>query len=327
MIGNHPTWISCVQKATRAAPEPVHILLTGETGTGKEGLAGLIHGFSNRPGNLTVVNCAGLVPALLESDLFGHEKGSFSGADKARWGLFHAAHTGTLFLDEVGELPLEVQPRILRALNDGKIRRLGTNKEERVDVRIVAATHQPLDQLVLEGRFRRDLYERIAQYRLAVPALRDRASDIVAIALHIIETHQAIRGRLKLTESSQRALMAYPWPGNVRELQNFLVTVVIDGIRELHAEDVALYLRAGPVLPSPAHQAVSSLDPETCVFSLVERGPVRAEDVERALGIQRRAAQRLLQRMALADQVTGQGEGKNLVYVKRCRMEQQMELH
>ena len=209
-----------VRLAFRVAETESVVLISGESGTGKELLARLIHRASKRKtGRFVPVNCAAISPNLVESELFGHEKGSFTGADKRAVGRFEYAAGGTLFLDEIGDLPLEAQAKLLRALQERKIQRVGGNDEIPVDVRTICATNQDLQKMVEEGRFRRDLFFRINVVPLSLPPLRERKDDVSPLALHFL---RRIYGGLeaRLTEGAKRVLFDYNWPGNVRELAN-----------------------------------------------------------------------------------------------------------
>jgi DNA-binding NtrC family response regulator len=215
----------------RAAPSHLPILITGESGTGKELVARAVHHLSGR-GTFVAVNCAAFPENLLESELFGHERGAFTGADREKPGLFETAHRGTLFLDEIGELPPALQPKLLRALEQGEIRRVGATTERKVDVRVVAATNRSLDDDVAASRFREDLLWRLNVLPIHVPALRERPADVPLLAEHFL------RGRT--IESEAMALLtAYPWPGNVRELRNAIERATTLGAAEtVRAEDL-----------------------------------------------------------------------------------------
>lgn len=210
------------------APRNSTVLIEGETGTGKEVVASSIHRLSNRSSKpLTVLNCAAIPEALLEAELFGHTKGAFTGAVQARVGRIEAAHGGTLFLDEIGELPLAVQAKLLRFLECGEIQRVGDNEITRVDVRVVAATHRDLEQRVVEGAFRLDLYHRLAVFPLEVPALRERLDDLPTLSSHLLARLGADAPRKSLSPCAVRALEQHAWPGNVRELAHVLERAVI----------------------------------------------------------------------------------------------------
>ena len=200
------------------------VLITGETGTGKETVANLIHGYSPRnDAPFIAFNCADLSPQLLESRLFGHEKGAFTGAEKSRKGAFELADGGTLFLDEVGELPLNVQAGLLRVLQEQRFFKLGGEKETAVDVRIIAATNRNLPKMIKEGKFREDLFYRLNVVNIHIPPLRDRPEDIQAIA----DSFMINKKYMKLTEQQLDCLKSYSWPGNIRELRNFLERAIV----------------------------------------------------------------------------------------------------
>jgi DNA-binding NtrC family response regulator len=210
------------------APRSSTVLIEGETGTGKEVVASAIHRLSSRSAKpLTVLNCAAIPEALLEAELFGHTRGAFTGAVHSRTGRIEAAHGGTLFLDEIGELPLAVQAKLLRFLECGEIQRVGDNEITRVDVRVIAATHRDLEQHVVDGTFRLDLYHRLAVFPLEVPALRERLDDLPALASHLLARLGADAPRKSLSLCALRALEQHVWPGNVRELAHVLERAVI----------------------------------------------------------------------------------------------------
>lgn len=213
----------------KAAPSDSTILLLGETGTGKELMARAIHAMSPRRGAPFVpVHCAALAQTLLESELFGHEKGAFTGAEKTRIGRFEIAKGGTLFLDEIGEIPADIQVKLLRVLQEREIQRVGGNRSVPVDVRLVAATHRDLEREVSEGGFREDLYYRLNVIAVKIPPLRDRRDDIPALAHAIVEKLSREKGtRLALSPAALASLANYDWPGNVRELENILERAVI----------------------------------------------------------------------------------------------------
>jgi DNA-binding NtrC family response regulator len=206
-------------------------VVTGETGTGKELVARALHERSPRSGGPYVaVNCSAIAEELLESELFGHEKGAFTGAVRTHKGRFERADGGTLFLDEIGDMPLHTQSRLLRALEEGRIERVGAEAERKVDVRVVAATNVPLEQAVGQGRFRADLYHRLNVLRIHVPPLRERPEDIPALVDHFLQVFSRKYGRRieRLTAEALALLQAYLWPGNVRELRNVLERVFVE---------------------------------------------------------------------------------------------------
>jgi two-component system response regulator AtoC len=221
--------------AQRAAPTDLTMLIEGESGTGKEVLARAIHRLSARKdGPLIPVNAAAIPEGLLESELFGHERGAFTGAIRARPGRFELAQGGTLFLDEIGDMPLSMQVKILRALQERQIERVGGVKSIAVDVRIIAATHQNLETMVNEGKFRQDLFYRLQGVRLRLPPLRERADDLPLLVAHLLEraAERMSRPRPTVSPEAMRCLWTYHWPGNVRELQHVLEAAMVlsDGV-------------------------------------------------------------------------------------------------
>lgn len=225
ILGRSPALRRTLDDIDRVAPEDTTVLITGETGTGKELVARAIHARSPRStGPLVAVNCAAIPPTLQESELFGHERGAFTGATQRREGRFRAAHGGTLFLDEVGELPLELQAKLLRVLQEGEIEPVGGSRPVAVDVRVVAATNRDLLRMVAAGTFRQDLYYRLSVFPLHLPALREREDDVILLAEAFARRFAERRGRAvpSLTAADQQLLMDYEWPGNVRELQNVI---------------------------------------------------------------------------------------------------------
>jgi DNA-binding NtrC family response regulator len=228
LVGGGPAMIELAQLIRLVAPRNATVLVEGETGTGKEVVAAAIHRLSNRSAKpLVVLNCAAIPESLLEAELFGHTRGAFTGAVQARTGRIEAAHGGTLFLDEIGELPLAVQAKLLRFLECGELQRVGDNEVTRVDVRVIAATHRDLEQSVVEGDFRLDLYHRLAVFPIEVPALRERPEDLPELAEHLLARLGADSPRKMLTAEALSALRQHHWPGNVRELAHVLERAVI----------------------------------------------------------------------------------------------------
>lgn len=230
LIGESPAIKALFDELDLVAGSELAVLISGETGTGKELVARHLHAASNRAeAPLVYVNCAALPENLIESELFGHTKGAFSGATGARAGKFELADGGTLFLDEIGELPLPMQPKLLRALQAGEVQRLGSDRYHQVDVRIIAATNRDLKQEVASGRFRADLYHRLSVYPVQVPPLRERGRDILLLAGHFLEFNRRKLGleSLRLAQSARTALLEYSWPGNVRELEHLISRAVL----------------------------------------------------------------------------------------------------
>ncbi len=230
MIGESQVMKELYNRIHRVAPTDATVLIHGETGTGKELVAKALHDESKRASQLMIsVNCAAIPETLIESELFGHEKGAFTGAASTREGLVAAADGGTLFLDEIGELPLEAQARLLRVLQEGEVRPIGSVESRKVDVRLVAATHRDLRRLAREGKFREDLYFRINVMQLELPPLRDRGRDIIVLAESLLERYcqQFGKSPLKLSPEAIQSITTYTWPGNVRELENAIQRAVI----------------------------------------------------------------------------------------------------
>ena len=217
MVGQDPSMLALFELIERAAPSDVPILVLGETGTGKELVARAIHAASKRSQQpFLAENCAAVPANLLESELFGHVRGSFTGATADRKGLFQTADGGTVFLDEIGDMPLEMQSKLLRVLEQGEVRPVGSNKMVQVDVRVVAATHRDLAEMVEQKRFRADLYYRLNVVKLNLPSLRERAGDIQ----HLVRCFLIEHGGRELDPSALELLEAAPWPGNIRQLEN-----------------------------------------------------------------------------------------------------------
>ncbi len=223
LVGDSAPMRALRDLVARVAPSAATVLITGETGTGKELVARAVHALSARSrGPFVAINCGALAESLLESELFGHEKGAFTGASAPRAGVFEAAHGGTLLLDEIGDMPLAAQARLLRVLAEGQVVRLGSTTPRPVDVRVLAATHRDLPAAVREGRFREDLYYRLAVALVAVPPLRERRDDVPLLAQGFLARFGAASGRpnLRFGQEAIAALRAHDWPGNVRELEN-----------------------------------------------------------------------------------------------------------
>lgn len=223
IIASDPATIAVLTRCERVAPTDATVLLTGESGVGKDVFARQIHALSRRQGKPYVaINCAAIPDNLLESTLFGYEKGAFTGANKAQPGKFEQAHSGTLFLDEIGEMPMELQSKLLRVLQDRVVERLGSMRSVHCDVRILAATNQDLQQRVKDGRFREDLYFRLAVFPIRIPGLRDRPGDILPLAQAFLKRYSSTMGLTDIgfSEIAEKALCSYNWPGNVRELEN-----------------------------------------------------------------------------------------------------------
>jgi formate hydrogenlyase transcriptional activator len=230
IIGHSPALKVALAEVERVAPTDSTVLICGETGTGKELIARAIHNLSPRCGRPFVkLNCAAIPFDLLESELFGHEKGAFTGAVAQKIGRFEMADTGTIFLDEIGDLPLALQPKLLRVLQEQEFERLGSGRTRRINVRLVAATHRDLAQMVARNEFRSDLYYRLNVFPVLVPPLRERREDIRALVLHFVEVFsRRMEKRIEqVPQTTMDAFIAHHWPGNVRELQNMVERAVI----------------------------------------------------------------------------------------------------
>jgi two-component system response regulator HydG len=240
IIGSCPPMQDLYSKIRKVAPTDSNVLIQGESGTGKELVARALHNLSKRAkATMISVNCAAIPETLIESELFGHEKGAFTGASAGRAGLVEAADGGTLFLDEIGELPLEAQARLLRVLQEGEIRRVGSVQSQKVDVRLIAATHRDLKSLAKLGQFREDLYYRLHVIALKLPPLRERGADVGEIAKAFLARQSARIGRtdLRFAADAEQAIRQYSWPGNVRELENAIErSVILSESSEISAE-------------------------------------------------------------------------------------------
>ena len=246
IIGNNETLMRAIDIAIQVAPTDLSVLITGESGVGKESFPQIIHQYSRRKhGQYIAVNCGAIPEGTIDSELFGHEKGAFTGAIGDRKGYFGEANGGTIFLDEVGELPLPTQARLLRVLESGEFIKVGSSKVEKTDVRIVAATNVNLSQAIADGRFREDLYYRLNTVPIQVPPLRERGEDVVLLfrkfASDFAEKYRM--PAIQLTEDAKQMLLAYSWPGNVRQLKNITEQVsIIETNRDITAAILKGYL-------------------------------------------------------------------------------------
>ena len=303
MIGACSAMKQVFERIAKVAPTDSTVLILGESGTGKELVARAIHEHSPRSeAAIVAVNCASIPDTLIESELFGHEKGAFTGADRPRAGLVESADGGTLFLDEIGELPLAAQAQLLRVLQDGEIRRVGSGHSRRVDVRLIAATHRDLKQLVQDSLFRSDLYFRLRVVELALPPLRDRGADLIELTRFLLDKACARlnRPRLELTRDTLDAVTAHAWPGNVRELENAIERAVIlcDG-GEITPELLAI--DHNETEPQAGGVAPAELSLEDYFRRFVTENQARMTETElaRRLGISRKTLWERRQRMAL----------------------------
>lgn len=279
MVGASPVMQRVFELIEKAAVSDLPVMIQGETGTGKELVARALHQMSQRSGPFVAINCGAISPNLIESELFGHERGAFTGAVSQHRGAFEQADTGTLFLDEIGELPLELQPKLLRAIEELNFRRVGGSSDLQVNLRIVAATHRELRQEIEAQRFREDLYYRLMGVPIQLPALKERVEDIPVLAAYFLKQVSPGSSRTELSEQALQRLQAHPWQGNIRELKNVLAR--------------SLLLGSGSVLSATDIQFLE-LAPEPVDTSLagLERGAIQA--AMRAMdGNKKLAAERL----------------------------------
>lgn len=326
IIGSCPPMLDMYSKIRKVAPTDSNVLIQGESGTGKELVARALHNLSKRAkAPMISVNCAAIPESLIESELFGHEKGAFTGASAGRAGLVEAADGGTLFLDEIGELPLEAQARLLRVLQEGEIRRVGSVQSQKVDVRLIAATHRDLKNLAKVGQFREDLYYRLHVIALKLPPLRERGADVIEIARAFLARQSARIGRtdLKFAPDAERAISHYSWPGNVRELENAVERAVIlcespEISADLLGIDIELSdLQDDDFIGLAPQQSISSgntsLDPTEDLsledyfqhFVLEHQDHMTETELARKLGVSRKCLWERRQRLGIPRRKTG----------------------
>lgn len=322
-IGQSEPFLKLKKEVELVATSDLTVLISGQTGVGKELVAHAIHNASKRNQRpLVSVNCAALPENLVESELFGHVRGAFSGAISDRAGKFEQAHKGTLFLDEVGELPLHAQAKLLRVLQNGQLQRIGADTDLQVDVRIIAATNRDLAKEVKEGCFRADLYHRLSVYPMLVPPLRDRGNDILLLAGFFIEQNRSRLGlrALRLEPSAQACLLAYSWPGNVRELEHVIARaslqalskVLMDNkqnILSITSEDLQLVDQFSKLKITHSNQAIKTINKDLRTIQddflrhyISERLEIHGGNLSataRELGVNRANLARLLKRLNL----------------------------
>jgi DNA-binding NtrC family response regulator len=308
LVGHSPAIIEVMKTLARVAPSQATVLVLGETGTGKELVARTIHRYSERSSRRFVaVNCSALAEGLLESELFGHVRGAFTGAAVSRPGLFREADKGTLFLDEIGDISPGLQARLLRALQEHEIVPVGSETTVKIDVRVIAATHRDLPDLVRQGRFREDLYYRLDVVTLRLPPLRERRQDIPLLVDHFLRTLSSRHGRgpVALDPEALRRLLGYDWPGNIRELQNVLERALLlaeQGV--IGPEHLGTTVRPTAAAlpdappPLPALRGLEEVEREHVIRVLTATGGNR-EESSRILGISRRTLTRMIQRWGL----------------------------
>ncbi|MBV7562842.1 nitric oxide reductase transcriptional regulator NorR [Pseudomonas sp. sia0905] len=325
MIGQSPRHKALLQEIELVGSSDLTVLISGETGVGKELVAEALHGASARASRPMVsINCAALPDTLVESELFGHVRGAFSGAVSERRGKFELADGATLFLDEVGELPLAVQSKLLRVLQSGQLQRVGSDREHRVDVRVLAATNRDLAEEVRAGRFRADLYHRLSVYPLKVPALRERGRDVLLLAGYFLEDNRARLGlrSLRLAPDVQKTLLQHDWPGNVRELEHLIGRAAIKALSACAERPQILTIDSRALDLHPAHRSYieeevsgtneAEVPPagrslrdavddyqRRVIEAALDRHAGRWADVARELAVDRANLQRLARRLGL----------------------------
>jgi len=303
MVGRSPAMEEVCRHIAKVAPTDSTVLILGESGTGKELVARAVHEQSARAdAPFVTVNCAAIPETLIESELFGHEKGAFTGAETARPGLVLSADGGTLFLDEIGELPEAAQSRLLRVLQDGEIRPVGSEQSRRTDIRLISATHRDLRQRVQEGAFRSDLYFRLRVVELKLPPLRERGDDIEELANFLLEksVRKLNKQAMELTPETLEAIRAYHWPGNVRELENAMErAVILCDHGHITPELLAIDHKAQPA-PVAAAQSDLSLEEYFKQFVLDNQDRMTETELAKRLGISRKALWERRQRLGLA---------------------------
>lgn len=317
LVGRSPTMLRMTSLLQRVAPTQTTVLLQGESGTGKECVSQYLHQFSLRSGlPFVIVDCATLGENLIESELFGHEKGSFTGASVRKKGLFEAANGGTLFIDEIGELPLHLQTKLLRALETGTIRRIGGTEYIKIDVRVIAATNKDLQQMVADGDFRQDLYYRLTAFPVTIPSLRERPDDIAALAEHFISLQEDGDRFVPLQPQVIEKLLSYDYPGNVRELRNIVERAVILAYGEeiLKPDHLVFDETKEQQTPLPTAEQPVATDAnkflnrrhgkltDVDVLSALQRFDGHRADAARDLGVSERTLYRYVQRMREAEQ-------------------------
>jgi DNA-binding NtrC family response regulator len=300
MIGSSAAMVEIYKTASRVAPTDATVLIVGETGTGKELVARMVHRFSPRASQPFVpVDCASIAPTLLESELFGTLKGAYTGADRDRMGVFEAANRGTVLLDEIGDIELNFQVKLLRFLQEREIRPVGASRSKQVDVRVLAATNRDLQKMVEEGKFREDLWFRLNVVRIVIPPLRERRGDVPLLARAFLNKYNSRYQReVRLLESGMKALQEYTWPGNVRQLQHLMERLTILAPNDRIDDDAVL--GALSVMESREHpvETLAEAEEEQIRRVLVATGGNKSRAAQ-ILGIERKTLYRKLERMKL----------------------------
>jgi len=313
IVGKSPPILKLLELIRIIAPKNVKVLIRGERGTGKELVANALHAMSHRSKKpLTTINCAVLSRDLLASELFGHVKGSFTGAISTRTGLIMSADGGTLFLDEIGDLSLDAQAALLRFLQEDEVRPIGSLQTFKVDVRVISATNKNLEEAMEKGQFREDLYDRLNGFTLNIPPLRDRPEDIPVLVDHFIQKYNQEYGEnvSGFTREAIDALMCYPWKGNVRELQNVVSRAVIlsQGRRRVGPKEIF------DILFDMGAKFLRNSKREMILKIIKEKGKVTVKDLQPILGISDRAIRNHLNQMVQSGLLKKEGSKKNKSY-------------
>ncbi len=315
LIGEHPAFLECVRRAKRAAECDASVLITGESGTGKELFAHAIHGHSLRSeGPFIRVNCPAIPPSLLESELFGYEKGAFTGATREKKGKFELAQGGSIFLDEIGDMDFILQSKLLRTLQEKEVERVGATRTLALDVRVIAATNQNLQEQIQEKKFRQDLYYRLNVIRLEVPSLRERRSDIPLLLKYFLKKHAMGTVPCTISWEALSCLVDYDWPGNVRELENVAERLLLYREGAVVSQSDVLHILGdrGKAQPSPEIMPLAKLE-ETAIMQALERCGTTLEGKKRAaaqLGISLSGLYKKLRQYERRDAAAGgPGEG------------------
>ncbi|MEJ2361265.1 MAG: sigma-54 dependent transcriptional regulator [Gammaproteobacteria bacterium] len=298
IIGNCEIIKNVCELVKRIAPMPSTVLIEGESGTGKELVARAIHDYSHRKGSFVPINCGAVSAELLESELFGHVKGAFTGAHQAREGLFTYANGGTLFLDEIGEMPMTMQAHLLRVMEERTIRPVGSNREIPVDVRVIAATNRDLEAEVKKGNFREDLYYRLFVLAIRMPALRERIEDLSLLTQHFISTLSTEMGipAINISEEEMAVMQQYDWPGNVRELKNLIERCLLLNTTpgECLAVQPAQQSDTTPVVENLQHLSLEEIE-KRHILSVLQAESGNKSAAARRLGISRKTLERKVQ--------------------------------
>ena len=310
IIGNSPSLRATVARAKKVARSNLSVLITGESGTGKELFARFVHDQSPRAKKPFVpVNCAAIPGELLEAELFGHKKGAFSGAVSDSIGLFMQANGGTLFLDEIGDMPLPLQAKILRVLQEGEIRPVGARVMQKVDVRIISATHRDLVEMVQERKFREDLIFRLQGYKLELPPLRERKRDVVTLARAILKSHKEFAGK-GFNRDVLELLMSYSWPGNIRELQNAILAAAVDAPRNIGTIHLSQHLSEKSDVPKEKTPPL----PERILTELKDSAQMTLAQLHANLLVPKPTLHRHLKRMSVDGTIQRMATERSVLY-------------